>query len=306
MQATPIELLARLHYSEPAKFPKAAIQEIIDRRDEMIPPLIAVLESAHANPAEYLDGPQVMLPTYAAFLLAQFREIRAYRPLLALLNLEDDMADQFFGDSITEEMSNIVACLFDGDESPLRALIENPLADEYARACPGLQTYLSLIQAGHVTTAEVERYFLELFEGKLEREPSHVWDNLCSLSADLGFATLLPHIEKAFEDGLCDMFFDRFEDIEERIKSGGDPRWKRDCEPIDDVIAIMEPWACFNRPSSPRPSAVEPEFFKSLTETREFPSRPSVPPPPKHPGVGRNDPCPCGSGRKFKKCCGAS
>jgi len=24
------------------------------------------------------------------------------------------------------------------------------------------------------------------------------------------------------------------------------------------------------------------------------------------PKVGRNDPCPCGSGRKFKKCCGAS
>nr|WP_262927256.1 YchJ family protein [Phytohalomonas tamaricis] len=23
------------------------------------------------------------------------------------------------------------------------------------------------------------------------------------------------------------------------------------------------------------------------------------------PSVGRNDPCPCGSGRKFKKCCGA-
>ena len=25
-----------------------------------------------------------------------------------------------------------------------------------------------------------------------------------------------------------------------------------------------------------------------------------------HPKVGRNDPCPCGSGKKFKKCCGAS
>jgi len=23
------------------------------------------------------------------------------------------------------------------------------------------------------------------------------------------------------------------------------------------------------------------------------------------PKVGRNDPCPCGSGRKYKKCCGA-
>jgi len=28
-------------------------------------------------------------------------------------------------------------------------------------------------------------------------------------------------------------------------------------------------------------------------------------PPPK-PKVGRNDPCPCGSGRKYKKCCGAA
>ncbi|MCJ7747844.1 MAG: SEC-C domain-containing protein [Desulfobacterales bacterium] len=23
----------------------------------------------------------------------------------------------------------------------------------------------------------------------------------------------------------------------------------------------------------------------------------------KHPKVGRNNPCPCGSGKKFKKCC---
>jgi uncharacterized protein YecA (UPF0149 family) len=22
--------------------------------------------------------------------------------------------------------------------------------------------------------------------------------------------------------------------------------------------------------------------------------------------IGRNDPCPCGSGKKYKKCCGAS
>jgi len=33
-------------------------------------------------------------------------------------------------------------------------------------------------------------------------------------------------------------------------------------------------------------------------------------PPPTAMGVrieaGRNDPCPCGSGRKFKKCCGAA
>jgi preprotein translocase subunit SecA len=34
----------------------------------------------------------------------------------------------------------------------------------------------------------------------------------------------------------------------------------------------------------------------------------AAPPPPvrSEPKVGRNDPCPCGSGRKYKKCCGAA
>ena len=36
------------------------------------------------------------------------------------------------------------------------------------------------------------------------------------------------------------------------------------------------------------------------------PSRsPSVPPVRREHNVGRNDSCPCGSGKKFKKCCGA-
>ena len=35
-------------------------------------------------------------------------------------------------------------------------------------------------------------------------------------------------------------------------------------------------------------------------------ARPDRPEPIKAAGrVGRNDPCPCGSGKKFKKCCGA-
>lgn len=41
--------------------------------------------------------------------------------------------------------------------------------------------------------------------------------------------------------------------------------------------------------------------------------RPSEPKNPKHkclgyhepkPKIGRNEPCPCGSGKKYKKCCG--
>ncbi len=38
---------------------------------------------------------------------------------------------------------------------------------------------------------------------------------------------------------------------------------------------------------------------------RDFPDfRPAAPIRHAAPAVGRNDPCPCGSGRKYKKCCG--
>ena len=36
----------------------------------------------------------------------------------------------------------------------------------------------------------------------------------------------------------------------------------------------------------------------------QAPTGGSTPPIPAAPKVGRNDPCPCGSGKKYKKCCG--
>jgi preprotein translocase subunit SecA len=45
-----------------------------------------------------------------------------------------------------------------------------------------------------------------------------------------------------------------------------------------------------NPPPRPKPAAGEPAFAASNP----------------YAGVGRNDPCPCGSGKKFKKCHGAA
>lgn len=41
------------------------------------------------------------------------------------------------------------------------------------------------------------------------------------------------------------------------------------------------------------------DLLKQLAEIK-----PSTPQPEKQKKVGRNDPCPCGSGKKYKRCCG--
>ena len=53
--------------------------------------------------------------------------------------------------------------------------------------------------------------------------------------------------------------------------------------PIDDVVEATAWWEGFD------------EHRRTTAATEPYRA------PPK---VGRNEPCPCGSGKKFKKCCG--
>lgn len=58
-----------------------------------------------------------------------------------------------------------------------------------------------------------------------------------------------------------------------------------------------------------RQSIIEPmirrqhEMFPNMAPLDSQATAPR-PPEKKYPGTGRNAPCPCGSGKKYKKCCG--
>ena len=79
-----------------------------------------------------------------------------------------------------------------------------------------------------------------------------------------------------------------------------------------DEITITD--AEREEPSEPRPSAPQREktigdVFASMMSSHSAsrnaePAGPFAPAPRPQPAAGRNDPCPCGSGKKFKKCCG--
>ena len=58
-----------------------------------------------------------------------------------------------------------------------------------------------------------------------------------------------------------------------------------------------------------RQSVIEPmirRHHKMFPDMARFDPQATAPRPPekKYPGTGRNAPCPCGSGKKYKKCCG--
>ena len=70
----------------------------------------------------------------------------------------------------------------------------------------------------------------------------------------------------------------------------------RDSRLIESAVDELSGWYGFSDKylkarAKERASASAPPGFFGDTFERETPK------------VGRNDPCPCGSGRKFKKCC---
>ena len=281
-------------------FPREAIEEAIRRREEITPHLMRALQQAAEGSAGSKDEEASFLPLYAIFLLAQFRKRRAYPLIMELCKLPRDSLDGLIGDTITEGLPRIIASVFDGDTAPIKSVIETSSIDEYVRGS-AIRSLSILVHEGVIEREEVIAYFTELFRTKLEREPSHVWDELASEAVDLYAKTLADDIRGAYEKGLLWPGYMQPEEVEQVFAMHEEAvlarSKKRHKGPIDDVVEEMHWWACFSPRKESRPKPAEP--FRAAAGRQDAGS--GVRSAPK---VGRNAPCPCGSGKKYKRCCG--
>ena len=114
---------------------------------------------------------------------------------------------------------------------------------------------------------------------------------------------LLPDIHRAFGDDLADPFFISPAHAEELIHRNhanpDDIGRGRSRALIGSVIDEIKWWACFNE-KKPSPSVSPPPTPQVAPPAAVSGTPVAVRTGPK---VGRNDPCPCGSGKKYKKCC---
>ncbi len=275
------EILHELKYNT-GVFPRRALQEAVACKEKIIPTLLQVIEDAKKLP-EVLYDDRYMAHIYAMYLLAQFRERRAYPLIVDFFSIPGEIALDATGDVVTEDLHRILASVSYGDASLIKSLAENDDANEFVRGA-ALDALLTQLVCGQATRQEVMDYYASLFRGGLTRKPSQVWASLVSCSTDLYPEEVLGDIGQAFEDGLVDeMSIDRgyvmetFARGKERVLRELYENSKRRF--IEDLIKDMEWWACFNRP-------IERQMASGKQK------------------VGRNAPCPCGSGKKHKKCCG--
>ncbi len=276
------EILAALEYYT-GVFPREALARAIEERERIVPELLDTVSRAAENPHKLEAEPDYMGHVYAMFLLSQFREQRAYEPIVRFFSQPGELSLDLTGDVVTEDLDSILASVSCGDDSLIKALIESPKANEYVRGA-ALRSLVALVLTGELTRDSVIQYFATLFQEKLPREPHHVWDCLVSCTMDLYPEELYEDIVNGFQEGLVDTFFVNPQHVRGALDQGKETTLARSREfrsyrLVEDTITEMQDWACF-RPKTDHPTKKRKQK------------------------IGRNEPCPCGSGKKYKKCCG--
>ena len=300
------EILEQLEvFSTP--FPYDAVGDAIVRREETAPRLVRNLEETVENASRRAhQEPAYMAHVYAMFLLAQFRDRRAYAPLIALARLPGDLTEFLLGDAQCEHLPKALASVWGGDLDPIKTLIEDEAANEYSRMA-GLGAIVTLVCAGEVPRDTAIAYFAELFDGRL-RGPGGLWGDLVNSACDLGPGELYPRILRAYEQDLVDEMMITLGDVQDARRLSSQEAIAETIRShhhslITDTVAEMEYWACFQEPApepEDDPDLDEPRFDRTGTGAG-WDLQPIRRAQPK---IGRNEPCPCGSGKKFKKCCG--
>ena len=284
------------------KFPMKAMRAAIEQHEAITPELLKVLESVAAAPSEWAARNDNMLPMFAMFLLAQFREKPAYPLLAKIVSAPGEIPFDLFGDTITEGLSQVFASVYDGNPAPLHGLLENEQVNEFVRRA-ALNTFLVLEHTDQMPRDTVLEYIRSLFHGKLQRTPSYAWSSLVCVVADLPAPELLEDVRQAYADGFVDTMVADLEGIE-RDANAPKPRRRDRQHLITDAIAEMEWWASFH-PEDSWPKKMPNTDIPMPSPPPHVPTSYAAPKPyVSEPKIGRNDRCPCGSGKKYKKCCG--
>ena len=202
-------------------FPREDLEPAIAARDQITPHLLQILEHAVKHAYELAEQEMYMGHIYAMYLLAQFREQRAYPLIVEFFSLPGDLSLDLTGDVVTESLGRILASVSGGETSLITRLAEDGGANEYVRAA-ALEGLVTLVACGERSREEVLAYYRGLFRGKLSRESPFLWAVLIVCCAALYPEEVYEEIKLAYAEDLVDRTVIDLDDVARDLALGKD------------------------------------------------------------------------------------
>jgi len=277
------------------KVPVATISACLADFDAVAPSLRDLLSRA-AN-EEVLSEAEEQVLFWGVHILALGRDRSCFKPMLKLLSRAEEDLDNLFGDALNETLPSAVVNMFDDDSAALFDLLAKRDISGFVKW--NLFDALAFLTfEGKVEKDRTEAFLIRFDAESLADEEDYAWVGWQDAISLLGLRSLAERVERrSHQDLLIDFFGEGpkafYEDLEAAEQAAPDDmsRFKK-CHIgyLDDIGEALS-WMNFG-------TREDEDIYPEVS------NRPSAEPllnPWRN--VGRNDPCPCGSGKKYKKCC---
>lgn len=285
------EIIEQLSNIVKKKPPAKAILAAKENWNEFLP---VITELMNKFQEESLTEKEYTLLTMGLMLLVEMREHDQFEAFVTLCDGDDDYSSplgDLWGDAITEDLSSYFYILANGRYKPLEILLFSKICGGYIRNA-ALDAVFAQYESKQISEEALADLVDRLIVTYKEQEDFYLLGSLCDLLINYQWKTYqATFLTLAKEDYLESFSFSQKSletwqaqyKNEELLASG---QIKQELDTIKDISG----WVCY-RPEPPR-----------LKNKKKFPSI-KTPVVSQSIKVGRNEPCPCGSGKKYKKCC---
>lgn len=245
---------------------------------------------------------------HALSLLADLKDDSSLDVIFDILRQNENYIEAWLSDYLNDDFCEIVYQLGSDKLDKLRSFVFEPNRYLYSRTM--ISNVLQQIALHEPQRrAEVIDWYKSVIDEILEREEDEtIIDSewiaflVCDL-VDLQARELMAQITELFNHGLVfkgitgSLNDCMIEILQEPKIDRKKPKFENT---IDRYHYYLDTWHYYkdaNKDVADLPKVDEKISYEDIDEVETIPSRVETP------KVGRNDPCPCGSGKKYKKCC---
>lgn len=282
--------LVNLLYTEADRLPRAAVDEFILRGERMVPLLSEIVSKSYSWVTRLPDWWAVV---HAVFILGAIGTKETILPLLKSLRYASAHGCDWVTNNLPSIFGKIGLNAMDG----LKMIALDRTSDWFERAY-AIDGLAAITISNPDTEEEIFRFVGSLFTNEQEdRDVREAAGNvLLDFKREEYKDALLAFGQEEDDLHSKDFFYTASfvkSDVIEAFGSGKKDLWHYTLNSLEfydekEIRKRQERWEREDRKRAERELKEEEELLHSGS-----------------PKVGRNAPCPCGSGKKYKKCCGA-
>lgn len=259
------------------------------------------------------QGDDYIRHVISIYLLAYYRVTAAYPHIIKLISYPGDKVIQLTGEVFTEALGRILASVYDGDLQPIKSVIENQRLSPWIRS-GALDSMMVLWKEDALKRSDVVSYLRELMQGKLERKPGYVWDTVALIAYDIHPGELESLLLDAIKENLIESMVLNEELLRNCVKNEISDSIKNKDNIVEGYMKspIKElTWWLYPDDEALDKGMEYAAMAVPLVDKKVTPGERGSPVGWRADTVirnekklGRNAPCFCGSGKKYKRCCG--